>query len=91
MVDEVYDQLAEALNRLPNGLARTASNFEIRALKKIFSPEEATIAGQLSGSLELNESISKRIGLLVQEDEAKLTKKEKRGLLWYEDAEGRHP
>jgi len=44
LVDMVYDQLAEALNRLPIDFPRTASNVEIRILKKIFSPEEATIA-----------------------------------------------
>jgi predicted transcriptional regulator len=56
----------------------------------MFSPEETRIADQLSGSLELNESLSKRIGLSVQEAEAKLTKMVRRGLVWYEHAEGRH-
>jgi len=85
LVDEVYDQLAEALNQLPNGFPRTRSNVEIRILKKIFSPEEATIAGQLSGSQKSVESIAKKVGLSVKEAEAKLTKMAKRGLLWYED------
>jgi electron transport complex protein RnfB len=44
LVDEVYDQLAEALNRLPNGFPRARSNVEIEVLKKIFSDEEAKIA-----------------------------------------------
>jgi electron transport complex protein RnfB len=86
---EVYDQLAEALNRLPNGFPRTPSNVEIRVLKKIFSPEEATIASQLASVLEPTEQIAKRIGLSVQEAEARLTKMAKRGLVWYEDGEGR--
>src|SRR4030042_6456661 len=50
--DLVYEHLAEALDRLPNGFPRTASNVEIRLLKKIFSPEEALFAGQLTGSHE---------------------------------------
>jgi hypothetical protein len=39
--DLIYERLAEALDRLPNGFPRTSSNVEIRLLKKIFSPEEA--------------------------------------------------
>ncbi|MGA3192153.1 MAG: 4Fe-4S binding protein [Candidatus Bathyarchaeia archaeon] len=89
MVDQVYDQLAQALNRLPNGFPRTPSNVEIRILKKIFSREEATVAGQLSGSQEPVESIAKRVGLSVKEAEEKLAKMARRGLLWYDDEEGR--
>src|SRR4030066_2167316 len=50
--DLVYEHLAEALGRLPKGFPRTASNVEIRLLKKIFSPEEASLACQLGGSME---------------------------------------
>jgi NAD-dependent dihydropyrimidine dehydrogenase PreA subunit len=80
--DHVYEQLAEALNRLPNGFPRTSSNAEIRILKKIFSPEEASLASQLGGSMESSEVIAKRIGLSVEDAEAKLVKMAKRGLLW---------
>src|SRR4030065_822644 len=48
MSDRVYEQLAEALDRLPNGFPRTASRVEIAILKKIFSPGEAGVAGLLS-------------------------------------------
>ena len=37
-VDESYERLADALDRLPNGFPRTPSHVEIRLLKKIFSP-----------------------------------------------------
>jgi NAD-dependent dihydropyrimidine dehydrogenase PreA subunit len=80
--DHVYEQLAKALNRLPNGFPRTSSNVEIRILKKIFSPEEASLASQLSASMESSEVIAKRIGLSVEDAEAKLVKMAKRGLLW---------
>jgi hypothetical protein len=36
-VEEVYERLADALERLPNGFPRTPSNVEIQILKKIFS------------------------------------------------------
>ena len=89
MDDQIYDQLAEALNRLPNGFPRTPSNVEIRILKKIFSLEEATIARQLTGSEETVESIAKRVGLSVKEAEEKLIKMARRSLLWYSDEKGR--
>ena len=34
--DHVYEQLADALDRLPNGFPRTPTGVEIRILKKIF-------------------------------------------------------
>jgi NAD-dependent dihydropyrimidine dehydrogenase PreA subunit len=80
--DRVYERLAEALNKLPNGFPRTPSNVEIRLLKKIFPPEEASLASQLGGSMESVEAIANRIGLPTEEAEAKLTKMAKQGLLW---------
>jgi NAD-dependent dihydropyrimidine dehydrogenase PreA subunit len=86
--DYVYEQLAEALNNLPNGFPRTPSNVEIRVLRKIFSPEEASLAGQLTGSMKSAEAIANRIGLTAEEVEARLTKMAKRGLLWsYKEGE----
>jgi len=80
--NHVYEQLAEALNRLPNGFPRTASNVEIRILQKIFSPEEASLASQMEGSMEPIETIATRVGLPPKEAEAKLAEMAKRGLLW---------
>lgn len=82
MSDHVYEQLAEALNKLPNGFPKTPSNVEIRILKKIFSIEEASLASQLGGSMESVEAIAKHIGLPTKEAKAKLVKMSKRGLLW---------
>jgi hypothetical protein len=47
-----YEQLADALDQLPNGFPRTTSKVEIAILRKIFSPEEASLASQLSGHRE---------------------------------------
>ncbi|NWG11287.1 4Fe-4S binding protein [Candidatus Bathyarchaeota archaeon] len=80
--NHVYEQLAEALNKLPNGFPRTPSNVEIRVLKKIFSSEEASLASQLNGSMESVEVIANRVELPYEEAEAKLVKMAKRGLLW---------
>lgn len=82
MADEVYEQLADALDKLPNGFPRTPSNVEIPLLKKIFSPEEAALTCQLSGNMELVDVIAERIGLPTKEAKKKLLKVAKRGLVW---------
>ena len=87
--DLVYERLVEALDKLPNGFARTPSNVEIRVLKRMLSPEEASIACQLSGSLESCEVISKRLGLSAEHTVAMLTKMAEKGLLWSEEKEGK--
>jgi len=84
MTDEVYEQLADALNKLPNGFPRTSSNVETKILEKIFSPDEARIASQLSGNLESVEVIAKKGGLPVEEISSILTKMAKRGVLWFD-------
>lgn len=82
VVDDVYKNLAEALDRLPNGFPPTPSNAEIPFLKKIFSPEEASIASQLGKELESLDVITEKIGIPVEEARGKLTDMAERGLLW---------
>ena len=88
--DHIYEHLAEALDRLPNGFPRTSSNVEIRLLKKIFSPEEASLAGQLGGSMESCDIISKRTGLSDEQAGAELSKMAEKGMLWDCEEEGKH-
>ncbi|MGD0029630.1 MAG: 4Fe-4S binding protein [Candidatus Bathyarchaeia archaeon] len=82
--DQVFERLAEALDRLPNGFPRTSSNVEIKLLKKIFSPEEAILASQLGGSLESVDAIAKRAKRSAEEVKIELMKMAERGLLWYQ-------
>ncbi|HMK95005.1 MAG TPA: 4Fe-4S binding protein [Candidatus Limnocylindrales bacterium] len=82
MQNYVYEKLASALNKLPNGFPRTPSNVEIEVLKKIFLEEEASIASQLNISMESVEAIAKRVGLPIKETETQLLKMSKKGLLW---------
>jgi electron transport complex protein RnfB len=89
MTDEIYGKLAEALDRLPNGFPGTPSNVEIAILKKIFSPEEASLAGQMSGNMESIEAIAKRVGLAEDEAKEKLAKMARRGLLWFDEQAGK--
>src|SRR4030042_1909136 len=67
-----YESLAEALNKLPNSFPRTKSNIEIILLKKIFLPEEAKLAGQLTGTKEPVSTIAKRAGLTEEETASRL-------------------
>lgn len=90
MQDEIFELLAEALDKLPNRFPRTPSNVEIPMLKKIFSVEEASLAVILSGQMEPVDDIAERLGEPVKEIRSKLMKMVKRGLVWF-DKEGGKP
>jgi len=85
----VFEQLADALDRLPNGFPRTPSGIEIKILKKIFSPEEAALAIQLTGSFEPIDDIAKRNGLPVEQTRKRLLNLVRRGVLWIDTGHGR--
>lgn len=84
-----YELLAEALDKLANGFPRTQSNVEIALLQKLFNPEEARIAGSLGGQFESAANIAPRIGLSLKDAQHKLLKMAKRGLIWFEKSEGK--
>ncbi len=87
-VNNWYDRLANALNKLPNSFPRTKSNIEITLLKKIFRPEEANLAGYLTRKKETAMVISKRAGLSEKETADMLKTMLKRGLVWGSAKEG---
>lgn len=82
MPREVYELLAKALDRLPNGFPRTPSRVELLLLERIFSPEEASLAAHLGGSMEPAGEISRRAGLPVDVVAERLKALARRGLLW---------
>ena len=84
MASDVYEQLADALDRLPNGFPKTASRVEIAILKKIFSHDEASLASQLSGHREPLDAIAKRVGLSMEEAGQSLMRMAQRGLVWFD-------
>ncbi len=63
MSTDAYVQLADALDRLPNGFPRTELGVELEILKRIFTPEEAEIACRLGREMESYIDISDKIGL----------------------------
>jgi electron transport complex protein RnfB len=82
MNDSVFEKLANALNRLPNGFPRTSSNVEILILKKIFSNEEADLASHLTAEYEPISYIADRVGGKSDEIKVRLVAMAKRGLVW---------
>jgi electron transport complex protein RnfB len=82
MSDEVFEQLADALDRLPNGFPRTPTGLEIRILKKIFSPEEAAIAVKMSGKWETVDEIAARLDMPEREALNALKQMARRGLIF---------
>lgn len=88
MTETVFEQLAGALDRLPNGFPRTDSGVEIRILQKIFSTEEAALASQLTGAWEPIDRIAPRAGLPSGEVSRRLFKMVRRGLVWLYKQDG---
>ena len=76
-----YQQLAQALDALPNGFPPTPDGAELRLLEKLYSPEEAALTAQLSPQLESSEAIASRLGLPHAELRKTLKSLAKRGLI----------
>lgn len=89
MSDLVYENLADALDKLPNGFPRTPSKVEIRILKKLFSPEEASLASQMGRSKETPDDIASRTGLTPEEARTRLLNMADNGLTWNYEKDGK--
>lgn len=88
MATSAYERLAEALDRLPNGFSRTPSNAEIPLLQRIFSPQEAKLAAELTGDLTPAPDIAAHTGAPVKDTRAHLMQMVRRGLVWFDRAPG---
>lgn len=82
-----YEQLATALDKLPNGFPRTLSNVEIHILQRIFSPEEAFLGSHLRGDMESVDVIAERVTWSFDDTRTTLITMAERGLLWSDKAE----
>jgi electron transport complex protein RnfB len=89
MHESPYELLANALDRLANAFPRTESGVELRLLAKLLTPEEAGLASQLTGTYEPLDQISARVNIPISELRAQLSALAKRGLLWFEQREGK--
>jgi len=66
MKKDVYKELAEALDRLPEGYPATELGIEIEILKRVFTPEQAQVARVMSEKFEAADEIAKRAGMPVE-------------------------
>lgn len=63
MSEDVYRQLAQRLDAIPNGFPATESGVELRLLAKIFTPEEAALAAVMRLTREPAAVIAARAGV----------------------------
>ena len=84
MTDPVYEELIDALNRLPSGFPRTLSRVELRLLQRLFTPEEARLAAGLTRHYQSVDAIAERLGLDSATLKPQLVAMAKRGLIWCE-------
>ena len=80
-MDTHYKLLAERLNALPNGFPPTDDGRELKLLAKIFTPEQAELAAQLTPTLETTEEIAARTGENIAELRNQLKEMSRSGLI----------
>jgi electron transport complex protein RnfB len=80
MIDP-YRSLATQLDTLPNGFPPTIDGEELRLLAKLFSPEEAALAANLSLTLETAANIAERTEMNQFEVSRILKRLARRGLI----------
>lgn len=85
---DAYEQLARALDLLPGGFPRTKSGVELQILKKIFSPEEALVASNMTGTGETADAIAGRANLPKEEIEERLKAMLGRLMIWGSNRDG---
>ncbi|MCF8111977.1 MAG: 4Fe-4S binding protein [Desulfobacteraceae bacterium] len=88
MTDNVYFKLREFLDMFPLGYPETESGVEIEILKKLYTPEEAEIAINLSIRPEPANVIADRTGQPPAELEASLEAMAKKGLVFRSERQG---
>jgi electron transport complex protein RnfB len=77
----VYSELAQRLDQIPNGLARTESGVELELLAWLFDPEEARVASTMRLTPEPAETIASRVGLTTDEAARMLARMREKGLI----------
>lgn len=82
MKTDAYEKLARVLDLLPGGFPQTKSGVELQILKKIFSPEEALVASNLTGTSETVEAIAERANLPREEVKERLRVMLSKDIIW---------
>ncbi len=90
-MSDVYARLREHLDSLPSGFPSTESGVELRILKRLFTPDEAQLASQVTLKLEPTAAIAARAGLSQEEAGARLKQLSRRGLIFSIETPEREP
>lgn len=87
-MDNIYKQLAQRLDQIPNGFPETKSGVELKILEKLFTPEEAQLACHLSLEPQIAKSAAQQIGWDERKTFILLKGMTKKGLIEAERGEG---
>jgi ferredoxin len=79
---DVYQRLARHLDNLPAGFPPTESGVELRILKRLFTPEQASVALALTMQPEPVEAIAERVQMEASDLEPVLEKMSRKGLIF---------
>ena len=82
MEDQCYRILAEHLDQLPGGFAPSETGAELQLLKRLFTPEEASLAIHLTLDRDDASAIAGRAALPVSETEQRLNAMAHKGLIF---------
>ena len=82
MPKDIYLKLRDFLDKLPAGFPATESGVEIKILKKLFTPEQATTALQLRSEPEPVSAIAPRLKMNHAQAAEKLEAMAKEGLIY---------
>ena len=91
MAKNVYERLAQYLDKLPGGFPPSPSGVELRLLKRLFTPKEAKLAVHLTLDREEAKIIARRAKLGPGEAEQRLTEMARKGLIFSVEKEGAPP
>ncbi len=87
-MNPIYKRLAERLDTIPNGFPATESGVELCILEKLFSPQEAALAAEMSLDPESAAVIAGRLGIEERETAVVLKKMVRKGLITLEKGKG---
>jgi electron transport complex protein RnfB len=79
---DIYEKLADYLDQLPAGFPRTKSGAEMRILRQLFSPEDASLAMNVSLIAEEPRVIAYRAGISLDRAEHLLHEMDCKGLIF---------
>jgi Fe-S-cluster-containing hydrogenase component 2 len=87
MNEEIYQKLAEHLDRLPDGFPPSSTGAHLPLLKLLFNPLEAQLAVYLTLEHENSNVIAARAGLSQEDAEQRLAEMSQKGLVFSTQAE----